>query len=110
VRFLESFSSEVNENTLLVSDSYMAPSVCWVYGRDDLYILRYGGELAYGLAAGDSTKHLPEFADFNALAEKHAGENRVVLLLKQNTFNQYASQLAKPLSASAANGFIFARY
>jgi 4-amino-4-deoxy-L-arabinose transferase len=63
-----------------------------------------------GLAAEDSEKHLPEFGDFNALVEKHAGENRIVLILKQNTYNQYASLLAKPLSTSAENGFIFVRY
>jgi len=110
VRFLESHQTEIMQNTLLVSDSYMAPSICWVYERKDVYILRYGGELAYGLEAEDSEKHLAEFADFNELVKKHAGENRVVLFLKQNTYKQYAEMLAEPASVDAENGFVFVRY
>ena len=61
--FIRSYASRISTDSVLVSDNYLAPAVCWLYGRSDVYLLEVGGEFTYGLTYDDSKGRLLNIED-----------------------------------------------
>jgi len=47
-------SEAIPGNSLIVTDDYVGPAVCWYLKRTDLFVIGNGGELRYGLKHPDS--------------------------------------------------------
>jgi len=72
------------------------PAVCWVYKRDNVYLLDRAGEFAYGLSYNDEEHKLiavDKFSDFIMENSKH---NKVVLITTKKRYDDYREVLPNP--------------
>lgn len=107
--FLSHNSSRVHPDTILVSDNYLTPAVCWCYGRTDVFIIDRGGELAYGLAYDDSKKRLLDTGQLSKLIDSSAGR-RIVLITGAKRYAEYRQLLPEPVFEDIHDHFAFAEF
>jgi len=108
--FLTEHAGDVPEDALLVSDSYLSPALGWFYRRQDIAILEAGGELSYGLAASDAAGRFLTVEALCTQIARHAGEDRIVLVLKSGTYARLRALLPDPVYEDVDQGFAFVRY
>lgn len=106
--FLIAHAAEVEPDSILISNNYMAPGVCWFYKRTDVYIAGDGGELTYGLKRGNSDRLL-DGERFAELIRKNAGK-RKILYFTHGIDPALAAALPPPVAQSQSHGFMFVRY
>ncbi len=106
--FLMMHAEEVDPNSILVSNNYMAPGVCWFFKRTDVYIAGGGGELTYGLKRADDERLLsPD--QFAELIRENAGK-RKILYFTHHIEPEMAAALPQPAAQMESHGFTFVRY
>lgn len=111
IDFLCRHKDRINQNTILVSDNYLTPAVCWSYKRSDVLLLNDAGEFAYGLGYDDLSKHrLLDTDQLRELLAKDLGEEHMVLITSSNLYMEYKQQLPKPVFENIDNGFVFAEF
>ncbi len=110
--FLRRQSSRIQPDSLLVSDKDIIRAVCWFYKRTDVYQLKKGGELKYGLSYPDAVQRLLDPEQFRALAIKYRGTGRLILVAKTRRFKSWRQQLPPPLfeDSNGEQGFVFVQY
>lgn len=106
--FLTSNAHLVSPSSVLVSDDYVGPAVCWFFKRSDILLIGEGGELKYGLKYPDSTGHLLSGEQLTELIA-NAGRD-VVLIVDIDRFNKYEKLLPVPETRKIDNGFVLLRY
>jgi len=109
--FLQRNSNRIHPDTILVSDNYLTPAVCWFYKRADIYILDRPGEFDYGLNYKGAEKRLipvEEFPDFITQKLKYGAS--VALVTRQTRYDEYAERLPKPLFEQSGDGFVLAEF
>ena len=107
--FLLRHSHRIRPDTILVSRR-LVPAVCWFYKRMDIYILRNGGELNYGLSYDDSRHRLLTINQFKKLIAEAQEEKKVVLITDTDYYSHYKSLLPKPIFEDIDGQFVFAQF
>jgi 4-amino-4-deoxy-L-arabinose transferase len=132
LKFIEQNKDKVSPQTLLISDNYMAPAVCWSYKRTDVSILDRTGEFTYGLSypapasafaeTSDEVSQKPPLLSFDRKTRgleisglaKQLAENsdrkEIVLITSTKRYIEYSQQLPKPDFESYGGEFVFARF
>jgi len=108
--FLRHNWHRVRPDTTLVSDNYLASSVCWCYKRRDVFLLGRGGELAYGLGYDDSKQRLLNIEWFKELITKGSGKACITLVTRTKLYAEYGQLLPKPVFEDVEHGFVFAEF
>jgi 4-amino-4-deoxy-L-arabinose transferase len=121
--FLLRNQRRVGPDTVLVSDNYLTPAVCWCYRRADVFILDRGGEFTYGLGYEDSKQrqlNIDGFAErldtrYQILDTRRATSNeqqatRIVLVTSRKRYVEYRRKLPKPIFEDTDGNFVFAEY
>jgi 4-amino-4-deoxy-L-arabinose transferase len=108
--FLESHSSEISADTIIVSDNYMGPAVCWYLKRSDIYILESKGELEYGLNYADAEERFLTFRSFRKMVEDKGRTVQVVLIIGENRFGKFGDNLLKPKIKDIRDRYVFLSY
>jgi 4-amino-4-deoxy-L-arabinose transferase len=104
--FLLQNSARIHPDTILVSDNYLMPAVCWFYKRDNVYLLGRAGEFAYGLSfdeAGHKLITIEKFSDFIRQNSKH---NKVVLITTKKRYDDYSKLLPNSKNEVMDSGFL----
>ena len=86
------------------------PAVCWVYKRDNVYLLDRAGEFAYGLSYNDEEHKLiavDKFSDFIMENSKH---NKVVLITTKKRYDDYREVLPNPKNQVMDCGFVMVEF
>lgn len=107
---LVSNAARITPDTVLVTEDGLAASVCWYYGRDDVYILGGVGEYEYGLSYTDS-KH--RNINVRQLADKIAeqGERgRIVLITDARGRAKRENKLPDPSYETHDDGLFWIEY
>jgi len=111
VDFLSRNNNKIKQNTILVSDNYLTPAVCWSYKRSDVLLLINPGEFEYGLTYEDSPKHgILDIDQLLELITKGLGKEHTVLITSTKRYREYKQQLPKPIFEDIAFGFVFAEF
>ena len=108
--FLLQNSCRISSDSILVSDNYLMPAVCWVYKRDNVYLLDRAGEFAYGLSYNDEEHKLiavDKFSDFIMENSKH---NKVVLITTKKRYDDYREVLPNPKNQVMDCGFVMVEF
>jgi 4-amino-4-deoxy-L-arabinose transferase len=123
--FLLRNQRRVGPDTMLVSDNYLTPAVCWCYRRADVFILDRAGEFTYGLGYEDSKQrqlNIDEFArrlvtrDSGLVTrqvtsdEPRAASHGIVLVTSRKRYTEYRRKLPKPIFEDTDGSFVFAEY
>ena len=108
--FLLHNSPRVHPDTVLVSDNYLTPAVCWCYKRTDVFLIDRGGELTYGLGYDDSKQRLLDIDQFKKLIDKSSGKGCITLITSAKRYVEYRQLLPKPVFEDIDHGFVFAEF
>jgi len=108
--FLLRNSPRVHLDTVLVSDNYLTPAVCWCYKRTDILVMNRGGELAYGLRYDDSKQRLLDIDQFKKLIGKNLGKGYIALVTSTKRYTEYRQLLPEPAFEDIDCGFVFAEF
>lgn len=107
---LQSHRAEVTATTLLISDDDPLRAVCWVFERDDVFLLEDTGELQYGLTREKDSRRLLTVTRAGELIRSSPGQ--VVLVATREHFDRWAKSLPPPqlVDDNGADGFVYARF
>ncbi len=108
--FLREHQYLVTPETILVSDGYSAPALCWFYDRADVRLLEYPGELDYGITYADAEGRFLTFEQFRQLAGGAKGPQNIVLFLDSERFGECSGRLPPATAVVTGNGFTLARF
>jgi 4-amino-4-deoxy-L-arabinose transferase len=100
----------IHSDTTLISDSNMAPAVCWFYKRSDVHLFESIGELEYGLSYTDAAGRLIDRSGFKTFMQQHANGEKVVLITTEKRYADYKKALSSPLQEEYDDGFVLAEY
>jgi 4-amino-4-deoxy-L-arabinose transferase len=103
-------AGRIRSNTVLISDDYTIPAVCWFYDRSDVYILGKGGEFTYGLSYSDSSRRLVRLNNFESFLQAHSYMRKTVIIMTAKRYAGDKEKLPKPSYEDSADGFVFVEY
>jgi 4-amino-4-deoxy-L-arabinose transferase len=107
---LRQHKDRISQDTILVSDDYLAPAVCWSYKRKDVYLLDKAGEFAYGLGYDNSKHRLLDVDHLKELITENTGNGCVTLITFTKRYIEYEHLLPKPAFKDINHGFLFAEF
>ena len=108
--FLLRYSLRIHPDTVLISDNYLTPAVCWCYRRTDVFLIGRGGEFTYGLGYDDSKQRLLDIGQFKTLIEKSSEKGCITLITSTKRYAEYRQLLPKPVFEDIDCGFVFAEF
>jgi 4-amino-4-deoxy-L-arabinose transferase len=108
--FLLHNASRIHPDTVLVSDNYLTPAVCWCYKRTDVLLIDRGGELTYGLGYDDSKLRLLDIDQFKKLIDNSSMKGGIALITSTKRYTEYRQLLPKPVFEYIDSGFVFAEF
>jgi 4-amino-4-deoxy-L-arabinose transferase len=108
VEFLKRYKDRISQDTVLVSDNYLAPAVCWCYKRSDVFLLDKAGEFGYGLEYDALSKQrLLDIDQFKELITKGLNRGCVTLITSTKRYVEYKPLLPKPIFEDIDDSFVF---
>lgn len=108
--FLRENSGVIQPGTILVSDGYCAPALCWIFSRDDVLLLEYEGELEYGLNYDDAGERHLSFEEFREMVGPGGVAESVILFLDQGRARECYRKIPRPTEIRTGAGFVLARF
>jgi 4-amino-4-deoxy-L-arabinose transferase len=111
INFLLRYKDRIDDNTILVSDDYLTPAVCWCYGRSDVFLFHRAGEFTYGLEYDSQAKgRFLSLSEFNKLITEDLNKKHVVLITFTKRYLDYKQRIPKPFFENSGFGFVFAEF
>ncbi|MGA2070765.1 MAG: phospholipid carrier-dependent glycosyltransferase [Sedimentisphaerales bacterium] len=108
--FLLQNSGRIRPDSILVSDNYLMPAVCWVYRRDNIYLLGRAGEFAYGLSYNGQEHKLIAVEKFSDFVRENSKHNKVVLITTKRLYDDYRKVLPSPDNEVVDCGFVMVEF
>ena len=108
--FLLHSQRRVHPDTVLVSDNYLMPAVCWLYKRTDVFVIDRGGEFAYGLGYDDSKHRQISVDQFEDMVDTNSGTGLIALITSTKRYAEYKKLLPTPVFEDIEQGFVFAEF
>jgi 4-amino-4-deoxy-L-arabinose transferase len=108
--FLLHNAIRIHPDTVLVSDNYLTPTVCWCYKRTDVLLIDRSGELTYGLGYDDSKQRLLDIDQFKKLIDNSSRKGDIALITSRKRYREYRQLLPKPIFEDMNSGFVFAEF
>ncbi len=101
---------DIGSQTIIISGEEPLTTACFVFARDDIFVLDGPGELAYGLGFPDAAgRHLDPAA---AAVMITANPGRVVLTARGRNYRRWRQVLPPPrvVDDNGPDGYVFVRY
>ncbi len=109
--FLLSHKAMVQPDTVLVSESSVAPAVSWYYKRTGIYLFKSAGEMAYGFSYPDAqSRFIQNNERFSELIRRHRASGGVVFITKKNEYADMRKALPPPTYVATKGNFVFVRF
>ncbi len=108
--FLLKYQHRIQPHTILVSDNYLTPAVCWFYQRDDVYIINRKGEFAYGIDYEDADHKFIAIKEFPDFIKQNCKGRNIVLITSEKRYNNYHKLSLIPANEVREYGFVMAEY
>ncbi|HIJ58641.1 MAG TPA: phospholipid carrier-dependent glycosyltransferase [Deltaproteobacteria bacterium] len=101
----------VQPETMIITWDQLVHAVCWVYKRNNVYLLETAGELRYGVERDHSNpSRLLTIKELREIIKSNSGKNRIVFITEAKRYEKWRSQLPKPEFKDVDNGFVFLRF
>lgn len=109
---LSSNTDLITKESLIVSDDYVGPAVCWFFKRSDIMFVGGGGELKMGLQHPDAAGRLLTVDKLSEMINTRRSLTRrnLILIVDYDRFCEYKHMLPKPVVEKVDSGFVFARF
>lgn len=108
--FIAEHYNEIGSDSIVVSDNYMGPAVCWYLKRNDIYVLESKGELKYGLLYPDSEYRYLSFDTFRRMIADNHNNKSVVLIVGEHRYHKFGDNLPVPTKEYIKDGYVFLLY
>ncbi len=101
---------EITADTVILSAEDPLRAVCWFWQRDDVLLVKDGGELIYGLRYPEGQGRLLTLDETRAKIAANPG--KTVLVARARNYRQWTDKLPVPrtIDASGIDGYILAQY
>lgn len=109
-RFLESHGDRITPNTIIISEGELAVAACYYYKRDDVYLYRGKGELAWGLGYEDAAERFLGDEDLRELFDTYRGASRIVLIVRRGHYEEYRNKFPPPVYEDTFGRFTFVEF
>jgi 4-amino-4-deoxy-L-arabinose transferase len=111
VEFIKRHKDRISQDTVLVSDNYLTPAVCWCYKRSDVFLLDKAGEFEYGLEYDASSKQrLLDIDQFRELITKGLDRRCITLITSTKRYVEYKLLLPKLTFEDIDGRFVFIEF
>jgi len=107
---LKRYSQDISHDTIIISDDNTIRAVCWYLHRSDVYLLKSGGELNYGLSYPDASGRLIDIKSAADLIKRNGG--KILVIARGKNISKWRDQFPKPVfqDDSGPEGYVFWRY
>ncbi len=109
-RFLESNAGRIGPRTIIISEGELAVAACYYYKRDDVYLYRGKGELAWGLDYEDADGRFLSDEDLRELFDTYRGASRIVLVVRRGHYEEYRDKFPPPVYEDTFGRFTFVEF
>jgi 4-amino-4-deoxy-L-arabinose transferase len=110
IDFLRQQASRLQPDTILVADENVMSAACWVYKRQDIFLLEWSGELEYGLSYKDTSQRYIQMVHFKKMVYTETGQGRIVLIADTNFYEHFGKSMPKPIYEDHYGEFVFAQF
>jgi len=108
--FLKKHCASVSRDSVIVSDDYVGPAVCWFFKRSDILLIGASGELTYGLKQPDAGNRILSARQFKKQIASIGPGKDLVLIVDQDRYKDLKRFLPTPTVRVMDAGFVFARF
>ncbi len=100
----------ISDNATIISDENTFRAACWYLCRNNVYLLKPGGEVEYGLSYPDSSQRLIDIKSVVEFIKENKG--RIVLIGRAKNLARWKDQLPNPdlRDESGPEGFALWQY
>lgn len=107
---LERHSSEVTPGTIILAGGNSSRTTCWVFKRNDVYLVAGAAELEYGVNHDETSGRLLSVPEAAEMITRNPG--RIVLVARKRDYESWLTFLPAPaeLDDSGPNGYVFLKY
>lgn len=107
---LEQHSSEVTPGTIILAGGNTSRTTCWVFKRDDVYLVSRAAELEYGVNHDESGGRLLAVPEAAEMITKNHG--KIILVARKRDYENWLPSLPAPTEvySSGPNGYVFLKY
>jgi len=108
---LEQHTSYVTPETIILAGGNTSRTVCWVFKRDDVYLVGHPHELEYGVNHDErGGRFLFMGSEIAEMINRNRG--RIVLVARKGHYEEMLSSLPEPtaLYSSGPKGYVFVKY
>ena len=91
---LKNYHQKISNDTKIISDSKSVGAVCWYLKRNDVYLLKEGGELDYGLRYPDALGRILDLNTADDLIKRNNG--KILVIAETKNILNWQGQLPKP--------------
>jgi 4-amino-4-deoxy-L-arabinose transferase len=108
--FLEQHRQGIADDAIIISDENTIRAVCWYLRRNNVYLLKGAGELAYGLTYKDAGARLLDIRSATDLIDRHRG--KTVLIARVKNMERWRDLMPEPVfqDQSGPSGYILWKY
>ncbi|NOY69099.1 MAG: phospholipid carrier-dependent glycosyltransferase [Deltaproteobacteria bacterium] len=107
----ERHTGVIGPDTLLVSETSLAPAISWFYKKSDVFLFQSRGELSYGLSYPDAAhRYIKDVSRLKALIAQRRNNGGVVLVLKKKKYAELAPDLPVPVFSDTRGNFVMAGF
>lgn len=101
----------IGPDTLLVSETSLAPAIAWFYKKSDVFLFQSRGELSYGLSyPDDAHRYIGNVSRLKALIAQRRNNGGVVLVLEKEKYAKLAPNLPAPIFSDTRGNFVMAGF
>ena len=107
---LEQHKSEVTPGTIVLAGGNTSRTVCWVFKRNDVYLVSRPAELEYGVNNDERGGRLLTVPETAEMITRNRG--RIVLVARKREYEKWLPSLPEPtaLHSSGTSGYVFIKY
>lgn len=107
---LEKHTSDIGPETIILAGGNTSRTVCWIFKRDDVYLVERAAELDYGVKHDERGNRLLTVEEAGQMIGRNRG--RIVLVARKREYEKWVQSLPEPLDifGNGPKGYVFVKY
>jgi len=107
---LEQHTRAVTPGTIILAGGNTSRTTCWVFKRDDVYLVSRPAELEYGINHDERGGRLLTVPETSEMIKRNRGQ--IVLVARKRDYEEWLPSLPEPAAfySSGPNGYVFVKY
>ena len=103
-------SAGIMPDDIVIADANSTGAACWYLKRDNIYGIKYAGELTYGFAYPDAAMRFLDLESAKEFIERHRG--KTIFVARVETYQRWRDDLPPPLTyeQNGDKGYVVIRF